>query len=260
MGSIHIHPSARPSAEPPAGADTDNDADVTGHHDTRAVFFFDIDNCLYAKSRKVHDHMARLINQYFTTHLDVTAEEATHLHQKYYQDYGLAIEGLARFHKIDPLDFNREVDDALPLDELLEPHPETRALLQRFDPAKVKLWLFTNAHVTHGRRVVRLLGIDDLFEGITYCDYARVPLVPKPLPEMFAKAEREAGVSVHTPAVYFVDDSFLNCRAAYARGWTNTVHLVEKGVPEPAEKASKYQISHLSQLLDLFPELLKTDT
>ncbi|KAJ9605562.1 putative suppressor of disruption of TFIIS [Cladophialophora chaetospira] len=227
--------------------------------DNRAIFFFDIDNCLYAKSKKVHDHMARLINKYFITHLDISTEEATFLHQKYYKDYGLAIEGLTRFHKIDPLDFNREVDDALPLDELLTPHAETREMLERFDKSKVKMWLFTNAHITHGERVVRLLGIDDLFEGITFCDYRQTPLIPKPLPQMFAKAEREAGVTAETP-IYFVDDSHLNCEAAYARGWTNTVHLVEPEVPDPPGKASKYQISHLSQLLDLFPELLNNDS
>jgi pyrimidine and pyridine-specific 5'-nucleotidase len=227
--------------------------------DNRAIFFFDIDNCLYPKSRKVHDHMAVLINKYFTTHLDVSTEEATFLHHKYYKDYGLAIEGLSRFHKIDPLEFNREVDDALPLDDLLVPHPETRAMLERFDKSKVKMWLFTNAHVTHGKRVVRLLGIDDLFEGITYCDYSQSPLVPKPLPEMFAKAEREAGVT-NTMPIYFVDDSHLNCRAAYARGWTNTVHLVEPEVPDPPQPACAHQISSLPQLLDLFPELLKKNS
>lgn len=188
----------------------------------------------------------------------MSVEEATHLHLKYYKDYGLAIEGLARFHKIDPLDFNREVDDALPLDELLTPSAETRSMLERIDKSKVKMWLFTNAHITHGRRVVRLLGIDDLFEGITYCDYAQSPLVPKPLPQMFEKAEREAGVAADTP-IYFVDDSYLNCEAAFARGWTNTVHLVEPEVPEPPSQASKHQISKLSQLLDLFPELLKNE-
>jgi len=224
--------------------------------DDRPIFFFDIDNCLYPKSNNVHDHMAVLINKYFIKHLDITTEEATRLHQQYYKDYGLAIEGLSRFHKIDPLDFNREVDDALPLDELLSPDPETRKILEAFDRSKVKLWLFTNAHITHGRRVVKLLGIEDLFEGLTYCDYSQKTLVPKPLPEMFAKAEREANVPPGTQ-IYFVDDSHLNCKAAYARGWTNTVHLVEPAVPEPPTKASKYQIRHLRELLGLFPELLK---
>lgn len=224
--------------------------------DGRAVFFFDIDNCLYPKTRLVHDHMAHLINKYFITHLPLSAEEATRLHHQYYKDYGLAIEGLARHHQIDPLDFNREVDDAVPLDELLEPDPNTRRLLEAFDRTKVKLWLFTNAHITHGKRVVRLLDIEDLFEGITYCDYAQMPLVPKPLPAMFDKAESEAGVGRDTK-IYYVDDAYLNCRAAYLRGWKNTVHLVEPTVPDPPERACAHQIQHLEELHRLFPELLK---
>jgi pyrimidine and pyridine-specific 5'-nucleotidase len=224
--------------------------------DTRPVFFFDIDNCLYPKSTKVHDHMARLINEFVVNHLSLTTEDAYLLHQRYYKDYGLAIEGLSRHHKIDPMVFNREVDDALPLDELLKPNPDLRQLIQRFDTSKVKLWLFTNAHITHGHRVVKLLGIEDLFEGITYCDYNEKRLVPKPLPAMFDKAEREAQISDHSN-IYYVDDSWLNCKESYARGWINSVHLVEPQVPMPEEKACKHVISSLDQLLDLFPELLK---
>lgn len=228
--------------------------------DDRAVFFFDIDNCLYAKSKKVHDHMARLINQFFVTHLPFSSEEATRLHKDYYRDYGLAIEGLARHHEINPLDFNREVDDALPLDELLSPDPELRQLIQSFDTTKVKLWLFTNAHITHGKRVVKILGIDDLFEGITYCNYAERPLVPKPSPTMFEKAEREAGCTPSTRK-YFVDDSWLNCKGAFDRGWTNTVHLVEEGWPDdPDAKPCNYRIYHLSELAGLFPELFLSNT
>jgi len=63
------------------------------------------------------------------------------------------------------------------------------------DRSKVKLWLFTNAYVTHGKRVVHLLGVEDMFEGITYCDYAAEKLLCKPDPAMFAKAMKEAGVS-----------------------------------------------------------------
>lgn len=202
--------------------------------------------------------MAELINKYFVSHLSIPAEEATRLHQQYYKDYGLAIEGLSRHHQIDPLDFNREVDDAVPLDELLSVDPELRCLLESFDKSKVKMWLFTNAHVTHGKRVVRLLDIEDLFEGITYCDYAEQPLVPKPTPAMFEKAERQAGCTPWT-RIYFVDDSWLNCRRAYERGWLNTVHFVEPQVSEPEEKACQSQISHLRELLHLFPELLKDD-
>jgi len=116
------------------------------------------------------------------------------LHKKYYTDYGLAIEGLVRHHKVDALEYNRKVDDALPLDGVITEDPQLRRLLEDLDRNKVRLWLFTNAHITHGKRIVRLLGIEDLFEGITYCDYSKETLICKPRREMFDKAEAEASV------------------------------------------------------------------
>lgn len=143
------------------------------------------------------------VDDFFKTHLSVSHEDATMLHQKYYREYGLAIEGLTRHHKINALEFNRQVDDALPLDTILKPDLKLRAFLESFDRSKVKLWLLTNAYVTHGKRVVKLLGIDDLFEGITYCDYGAEKLICKPHPDMYKKAEAQAEVP-STNKCYFV--------------------------------------------------------
>jgi len=129
------------------------------------------------------------------TRLSLTQAEAYDLHSRYYKDYGLAIEGLVRHHKIDPLEYNSKVDDALPLDQVIVPDAKLRKLLQDLDRSKVRPWLFTNAYITHGKRVVKLLEVEDQFEGITYCDYASTRFVCKPHVEMFAKAQREAGVS-----------------------------------------------------------------
>lgn len=142
-------------------------------------------------------------DEFFVKHLSLSVNDATMLHRKYYREYGLAIEGLTRHHKIDPLEFNREVDDALPLDDILKPDPKLRKLLEDIDRTKVKLWLLTNAYVNHAKRVVRLLGVDDLFEGVTYCDYSKPPLVCKPNQDMYEKAEKEAGVP-STKQCYFV--------------------------------------------------------
>lgn len=138
--------------------------------------------------------MARLIDEYFANHLSLPWDEAVRLHKEYYQNYGLALEGLVRHHQIDPLEYNTKVDDALPLDEIIKPNPVLKQLLQDIDRDKVRLWLLTNAYVTHGKRVVRLLEVEEHFEGITFCDYASTPLVCKPHKNMFDKAMREAGV------------------------------------------------------------------
>lgn len=138
--------------------------------------------------------MTTLIDDYFIRHLELSQEDAFKLHQEYYKNYGLAIEGLVRHHKIDPLEYNRQVDDAIPLEDILSPDPELRKLLLDIDTSKVKLWLFTNAYITHGKRVVGLLGVDDLFSGITFCDYGAPKILCKPHEEMFDKAMKEAGV------------------------------------------------------------------
>lgn len=138
--------------------------------------------------------MADLIDKYFATHLSLPWEDAVRLHKEYYQNYGLAIEGLVRHHQIDPLEYNAKVDDALPLDGIIKPRPELKKLLADIDRSKVKLWLFTNAYVNHAKRVIRLLEIEEFFEGITYCDYGSVPLTCKPHPDMYRKAMRDAGV------------------------------------------------------------------
>ena len=197
------------------------------------------------------------LDSYFQRHLSLPPEDAHDLHNKYYKDYGLAISGLVKHHKIDPLAYNAEVDDALPLDTIITQDPHLRSLLASIDRSKVKLWLFTNAYVTHGMRVVNLLGVADLFEGITYCDYGKVPFLCKPHPEMFEKAEKEAGAT-SVDDCYFVDDSHLNCRHARARGWT-TVHLVEPDDPEPSQKPADHQIRSLNELTKIFPQFFHSE-
>lgn len=180
-------------------------------------------------------------------------------------EYGLSIQGLVKHHQVDPLDFNEKVDDAVPLEEVLTPNPNLRKLLEGIDSSKVKLWLLTNAYITHGQRVVRILGVDDLFEGITYCDYAAANLVAKPSREMYKKAMQDAGVE-SVQDCYFVgrmtihdlhtltiaDDTLNNAKGAMEFGWT-AVHLVEPSEEPPTHPASKYMIRSLEELRQIFP-------
>ena len=223
--------------------------------------------------------MSKLIDEYFMKHLNLDQSEAFRLHQEYYKNYGLAIEGLVRHHEIDPLEYNRQVDDALPLEDILSPAPdlELRKLLEQIDKSKVKMWLFTNAYVNHGKRVVNILGIEDLFEGLTYCDYGANPLLCKPAEAMFRKAMREAGVEKMEDCWFIgmfekatidtfrsltkiLDDSSLNCVAAKKLGWS-VAHLVEGSgdYQQPADSNAPIRLSSLQQLKDVFPQFFKKD-
>ena len=46
------------------------------------------------------------------------------------------------------MDFDEKCDGSLPLEEMLEPNPRVRQLLQDIDRSKCRVWAFTNAYRT----------------------------------------------------------------------------------------------------------------
>jgi pyrimidine and pyridine-specific 5'-nucleotidase len=56
--------------------------------------------------------------------------------------------------------------------------------------------------------VTRLLGVDDLFDGMTFCDYSAEKLLCKPSTEMYDKAMREAKAT-NVSDCYFVGECCL---------------------------------------------------
>jgi len=52
------------------------------------------------------------------------------------------------------------------------------------------------------------------------------------------------------------DDSYMNAKGAAELGW-NSVHLVERELDLPAVPASQYQVRHLEELRNVFPQFFK---
>lgn len=226
--------------------------------DNATIFFFDIDNCLYKRSLAIHDLMQEYIHEYFKRTLQITDDEAHELQVKYYREYGLAIQGLVKFHKIDALDYNRRVDDALPLQEILKPDLELREMIQKLKSKGHvdRMWLFTNAYQNHGKRVVSLLGLGDLFDGLWYCDYSRETLVCKPQEKAFYEALEQAGGSSFKNC-YFVDDSADNIRTAVRLGFKKAIHFVEREEDLGQTPEGAVLIRNILELPKVVPELFQ---
>ncbi|CCF60336.1 hypothetical protein KAFR_0J02720 [Kazachstania africana CBS 2517] len=193
------------------------------------IFFFDIDNCLYSLSTKIHDLMQISILNYFRNTLNISHEEAHILHRTYYKEYGLAIRGLKLHHDVDVMEYNQLVDDSLPLQDILKPNLKLREMLINLRKSKSvdKLWLFTNAYKNHALRCIRLLGLGDLFDGITYCDYSHPEeLICKPNPKAFERAKLQSGLGDWANA-WFVDDGGSNIQQGISIGMKKCIHLVE---------------------------------
>ncbi|KAG0741257.1 hypothetical protein G6F23_007707 [Rhizopus arrhizus] len=187
------------------------------------------------------------IREYFVKEVGVPEEEVVAIQAHYHETYGLSLRGLTKHHNVDPLDFDTKVDQSLPLDDLIK---KDEALMHILKGLQCKKWVFTNAYKPHAVRCLRLLGIENEFEGLTYTNYAIPDFNCKPEPESFLRAMRDAGVQDPSQC-YLIDDSALNIDAAQKFGWT-TIHL--------ADDASKsnhgdYQIDDIHDLPKVLPHL-----
>ncbi|KAJ6485155.1 pyrimidine 5-nucleotidase [Mycena vitilis] len=190
--------------------------------------FLDIDNTLYSASTGISAAMGKKIHEYFIT-LGLDEVEASELHLKYYTQYGLALRGLILHHNVDPVDFDKKCDGALPLEDLISPNPSLRKLLQDIDRSKANVWALTNAYRPHAQRVLRILNLEDQIDGVIFCDYQQPNFSCKPDPIYYHEALVKAQVS--DPAdCYFVDDNRINVYAARALGWGHVAHFSETGL------------------------------
>lgn len=194
----------------------------------KKIFYFDIDNCLYTKSTMIHDLMTIKISQFFRDHLKLSDEDARLLHQNYYQQYGLALEGLVRNHKVDALEYNSKVDDAIDLKSVLHYDSDLRNLLISIKKNFDFFWLVTNAYKNHALRVISFLGVGDLFDGLTYCDYSKVPIVCKPQSKYFYNVLDLTNIDdLGLKNQFYIDDSEVNVKAAFKLGFGHIIHFVE---------------------------------
>lgn len=238
------------------------------------VFLFDIDNCLYSKHLNIHMLMQIFIRKYFQYILKLDSYDAAKkLNEKYYKQYGLAIKGLINEHpdlKIDPVEYNSFVDDALPLHEIIKPDLELRETLLKLKKSGKfeKMWLYTNAYKSHALRCIVLLGIADIFDGLTFCDYEMVSdMSCKPDPSSYWTMSEQVGLIGETieerlQNCYFIDDSLRNLEMGTKLNMENCI-LIDNDITEPYDieaRENGKKINVVGKFQDLetvFPELFE---
>ncbi|KAJ2246447.1 suppressor of deletion of TFIIS [Coemansia sp. RSA 455] len=211
------------------------------------IFYFDIDNCLYSPDLGIH-HLTRARIYAFGKEVGMDSASVVDTCSSYYKDYGLTVRGLINHHGIDVAEFNKKVDGDLPLESVIKPDP---ALRQMILSIKTRRWAFTNAGIDHARRVLKCLQVDDLFEGITYCDYTEPDFPCKPERRAYEKVMEESGVK-DTQLCYFADDSVSNVKAAKEIGWTTV--LVSK-LPPGTSATTDFHITTIHELPKVLPQL-----
>ena len=148
---------------------------------------------------------------YMDERMGIPKAEIPHLREKYFREYGTTLRGLQAKHNVDVQDFLAYVHD-LPLKDYLHPNPIQQQVLASLRTRNV---IFTNADVSHARRVLHQLQIEEYFADIV--DVNRVDPYCKPSPEAFKIALNIAGEGDPSKCV-MIDDLPHTTRAAKELG------------------------------------------
>ena len=175
------------------------------------TIFFDLDDTLYPPSTGLWKNIKSRISLYMHERMNIPQEEVQSLREKYFLQYGTTMRGLQAHHNIDTEDFLAFVHD-LPLKDYLTPNPILRDVIASLPTVNL---IFTNADIHHARRVLSVLGLNDLFE--TVIDVNSIAPYCKPMPESFQIAMQAAGESDPSKCV-MIDDIIRTTKAAKAQG------------------------------------------
>ena len=191
------------------------------------TLFFDLDDTLYPSSTGLWPAIKDRMNLYMIERLRLPETDVPFLREQYFKMYGTTLRGLEERHQVDKQDFLAYVHD-LPLAEYLRPNPIVREVIASLPTRNL---IFTNADVSHARRVLTALELEDLFE--TVVDINAVSPYCKPMPESFAIAMDLADEPDPRKCV-MIDDLPRTTRAALSVGMASLLY----GCDEPTEDAS----------------------
>ena len=206
------------------------------------TLFIDLDDTLYPADSGVWQEIRNRIDLYMHSVLGIPAAEVAALRHYLFNTYGTTLRGLEATLSIDPMDYLRFVHD-VPLERYLKPNHELRRILVNYAVPK---FIFTNGDRLHALRVLKVLGLENLFDEII--DIVALTPYCKPMPETFDIALKYA----HQPAAsdcVLVDDAPRNLAAAHAYGF----QTVLVGQPNPSIPFAKTipQISDLPLVIPL---------
>ena len=148
----------------------------------RRVWVFDLDDTLHDASSHIFPVMNRAMTQYMMDELSLDEPAAFQLRQHYWRIYGATLKGLTRHHNVDPHHFLHETHAFMDLPNMVVQTKGLKHLIKRLSGRKV---VFTNAPMAYALRVLKLLGIEDVFEHIFSVESSQFH--PKPSARGFAE-------------------------------------------------------------------------
>ena len=179
-------------------------------------FIFDCDGVLYQDLDAVFGQVSKRMTDYISKKLNIDLKKAKELQTNYFHKYNTSLNGLMIHHDVNPGEFLEYVHN-INLDFM------KKDLILREELVKLnaKKFVFTNGSNEHVKNIIKHVGIEDLFDGIS--DITDCNLIPKPSIEPYKKLVEKFGIIPEETV--FIEDIAKNLEPAKKLGM-KTVWLV----------------------------------
>jgi putative hydrolase of the HAD superfamily len=144
------------------------------------TWVFDLDNTLYPHHVNLWQQVDARINEFVSTWLKISSEEARGIQKDYYRRFGTTMRGMMTLHGVradDYLAYVHKIDHSP-----LEPNPAMGAAIAKLPGRKL---ILTNGSVDHAGKVLERLGLSSHFDAVF--DIIAADLEPKPAPQTYQK-------------------------------------------------------------------------
>jgi putative hydrolase of the HAD superfamily len=175
------------------------------------VWLFDLDNTLHDASHAAFAGINQRMTDYIASELGVTHPEADALRRRYWLRYGATLLGLVRHHGVKAQHFLHHTHILPGLEERVRGHRQDFAALAQLRGRK---FILTNAPADYTRRVMGVLGIESLFDGVIPIERMQMFGHLRPKPD--ARMLRQVAVRLGVPATrcVLVEDTLVHLKSA----------------------------------------------
>ena len=129
----------------------------------KPVWIFDLDNTLHDAQSKIFPIVNDKMNQYISSALKMSIEEASKIRAQYWLEYGSTLQGLIKNYNIDPIDFLDKTHTINNFKDLIIPMPCLIETLELADGMKI---IYTNAPKNYTNQVLKICGIKEYFDEV----------------------------------------------------------------------------------------------
>ncbi len=177
----------------------------------RPVWLFDLDNTLHDAWQASFHGIGERMTDYIVEHLQHSREDAEALRRRYWLRYGATLLGLVRHHGVKAAHFLHHTHVLPGLEERVRGQAHDLAALARLPGRR---YVLTNAPAAYTARVLGVLGIRSLFDGVFAIEDMHMFGQLRPKPD--ARMLRRLAVRLKVPAArcVLVEDTLEHQKAA----------------------------------------------